>query len=208
MPLGAALADPYFAQMYDNGLDEHPAAWRRIDDIGMFAATELALQLDADTNNTSLVLAIRLPGGKVLLFPGDAQVGNWESWQKVVLPDQRITVNDLLAATAVYKVGHHGSDNATLSELGLERMTAPELLALLPVDEDVAHNNKGWLRMPFIPLMNRLHVKTRGQILRVDHEVPHPETDLAAGDQPRWRASAEKFNSEPQRSLYLETVVG
>ena len=44
-------------------------------------ATDLALQLDSATNNTSLVLAIeRIADGKVLLFPGDAQQGNWRSW--------------------------------------------------------------------------------------------------------------------------------
>ena len=34
-----------------------------------------------DTNNSSLVLAFELgKGGKVLLFTGDAQRGNWASW--------------------------------------------------------------------------------------------------------------------------------
>lgn len=207
MPLAAAISDPYFAQMYDNGLDEHPAAWRRIDDVGMFAATDLALQLDADTNNTSLVLAIRLPGGQVLLFPGDAQVGNWESWHKIEFDDKQIKASDLLAATVIYKVGHHGSHNATLSKLGLDLMTSPQLVAMLPVDEDIAHNNKGWLRMPFVPLMTELHRRTNGRILRVDHEVPHPLTDLAAGSEPAWTASAEKFITDPQRSLYLEIIV-
>jgi hypothetical protein len=46
-------------------------------------AGRLALQLDSDTNNTSLVLAFELgKSGRVLLFPGDAQVGNWLSWHK------------------------------------------------------------------------------------------------------------------------------
>ena len=45
-------------------------------------ASGLAIQLDKFTNNTSLVLAIeRIADGKVLLFPGDAQEGNWLSWQ-------------------------------------------------------------------------------------------------------------------------------
>ena len=44
-------------------------------------ASDLALQLDSVTNNTSLVLAIeRIADGKVLLFPADAQEGNWLSW--------------------------------------------------------------------------------------------------------------------------------
>jgi hypothetical protein len=56
-------------------------AWRRVDVDWQYAAESLALKLDAATNNTSLVLAIELMrSGRVLLFPGDAQVGNWESW--------------------------------------------------------------------------------------------------------------------------------
>ena len=54
--------------------------WRRIDGDWAAGAAAFALQLDSDTNNTSLALAFELPGGRVLLFPGDAQVGNWESW--------------------------------------------------------------------------------------------------------------------------------
>jgi hypothetical protein len=206
MPLAAALSDPYFVQMYDNGLPEHPAAWRRIDDVGMFAATDLALQLDAETNNTSLVLAIRLAGGKVLLFPGDAQVGNWESWHQVHFKGGP-TTPELLADTVVYKVGHHGSHNATLRALGLEMMSSPDLMALLPVDEAIAHDNKGWKKMPFVPLMTELRKRTKGRILRPDHEVPHAVTDLAAGDKPTWVASEETFADDPKRSVFLETVI-
>jgi hypothetical protein len=202
MPLAAALADPYFAQMYDNQMDEHPAAWRRIDDVGLFAATDLALKLDADTNNTSLVLGIQLKDGRVLLFPGDAQVGNWESWHEQPLHDGR-QAQELLASTVLYKVGHHGSHNATLAKLGLEMMTSPELTALLPVDEDVAHNKKGWTRMPFLPLLAELKKRCGGRILRADYDAAHPATDPEAGFQRTWHESAEKFSSPPQRSLYL-----
>ena len=56
----------------------HQIAPTRIEGAG-----RLALQLDSDTNNTSLVLAIELiASGRVLLFPGDAQVGNWLSWHE------------------------------------------------------------------------------------------------------------------------------
>ena len=58
------------------------AAWRRIDHDWLGYAGALALALDSDTNNTSLVLAFELTsGGDVILFPGDAQVGNWLSWE-------------------------------------------------------------------------------------------------------------------------------
>ena len=70
------------------------------------------------TNNASLVLAFEMgPGGKVLLFAADAQRGNWLSWTRGTWDDgdKTVTASDLLARTVLYKVGHHGSHNATLS---------------------------------------------------------------------------------------------
>src|SRR5262249_3224770 len=56
-------------------------AWRRIEGDWLGVTEQLALALDNHTNNTSLAMAFELePGGRVLLFPGDAQVGNWLSW--------------------------------------------------------------------------------------------------------------------------------
>lgn len=160
--LDHALNDPFYRQMYDDGTNApHAAEWRRIDDLWMFSASEFALQLDADTNNTSLVLAIKLPSGKVLLFPGDAQVGNWESWhtREYLWDGKNVSAEHLLEQTIVYKVGHHGSHNATLRDKGLLMMRHPELTAFLPVDENVAHEKKHWDEMPFVPMLREL--KTR-----------------------------------------------
>src|SRR5262249_3307578 len=100
-------------------------SWRRIDDDWLAAAGPLALQLDKATNNTSLALAIELSeGGKVLLFPGDAQIGNWLSWERCSWlesdgsKERKVTAADLLARTWLYKVGHHASHNATLRAKG------------------------------------------------------------------------------------------
>ena len=104
--------------------DDDSEAWRRIDADWQYAGESLALKLDAATNNTSLVLAFELQNTKrVLLFPGDAQVGNWESWhdcgwseENGLKKGETVTAKDLLARTVLYKVGHHGSHNATLRE--------------------------------------------------------------------------------------------
>jgi len=66
--------------------------------------------LDGAMNNTSVVLMFRI-GKKALLFPGDAQLENWQ----YALQDKKLT--KLLADTIVYKVGHHGSTNATPKSL-------------------------------------------------------------------------------------------
>ena len=71
--------------------------------------------LDDVLNNTSVVLLIDVPaaGGEPvrLLFGGDAQIENWEYALKVV--DGHEENLDLLRKVDVYKVGHHGSRNAT-----------------------------------------------------------------------------------------------
>lgn len=62
--------------------------------------------LDKQMNNTSLILLFETQNKK-LLFPGDAQIENWS----VALKDKKCL--DLLADVDLYKVGHHGSLNAT-----------------------------------------------------------------------------------------------
>ena len=57
-------------------------------------------------NNTSVILLFEI-GNKLLLFPGDAQIENWQ-----YALSQKKFVN-LLRKVNVYKVGHHGSLNAT-----------------------------------------------------------------------------------------------
>jgi beta-lactamase superfamily II metal-dependent hydrolase len=157
-------------------------AWRRIDTDWLAASTSLALQLDSATNNTSLVLAIELGDGKVLLFAGDAQVGNWLSWQDLlwIVEGKTITGPDLLKRTHLYKTGHHGSHNATLREKGLEMMSALEI-ALIPVDHEMALK-KGWGQIPLEELEQRLNVLTKDRVLRIDKEVPPALTGLVGQD--------------------------
>ena len=67
---------------------------------------ELVRSLDTAMNNTSVILLFEC-GGMKFLFPGDAQIENWE---------YALAQDDLLALlkdVSVYKVGHHGSRNAT-----------------------------------------------------------------------------------------------
>lgn len=140
--------------------------WRRVDTEWLNSASDLALQLDNAVNNTSLVLAFEFgKGGDVLLFVGDAQVGNWLSWAE--------KSEDLLERTIFYKVGHHGSHNATLKEHGLEAMIHPDLVAAIPVDEVFAKAKKPipWM-MPAEELFKKLDAKTKGRILRVDKDFP------------------------------------
>lgn len=71
---------------------------------------QIVRTLDDQMNNTSLILLFEV-FGKKLLFPGDAQIENW-SWALQDAPNAKET-RSLLAGVDVYKVGHHGSLNAT-----------------------------------------------------------------------------------------------
>lgn len=75
---------------------------------------EIVRTLDQQMNNTSLILLFEV-GDKKLLFPGDAQLENW-SYALADAPDAAAT-RKLLAGVDVYKVGHHGSRNATPKKL-------------------------------------------------------------------------------------------
>jgi hypothetical protein len=153
-------------------------AWRQIQLDWTQAAETLALNLDSHTNNTCLVLAFEfVDTGEVMLFPADAQVGNWLSWQdlhwsvKTATGTQEVTGPDLIARTVFYKVGHHGSHNATLRAMGLEQMTSEDLVAFIPVSKEEACKNR-WMGMPFNPLVKRLGEKTYGRLLVADEPKP------------------------------------
>jgi hypothetical protein len=183
-------------------------SWRRIDSDWQYSAEALALKLDSATNNTSLVLAIELQkSGRVLLFAGDAQVGNWESWheggwseENGLAKGETITAKNLLNRTVLYKVGHHGSHNATLREKGLEMMMSEELTAMIPVDQEWAERRKPYpWKMPFDPLYRDLLMRTRGRVLRTDLGFAEPQ-DTNAG----WRG----LRSQPRvEELYIELTV-
>jgi hypothetical protein len=163
----------------DSGSDDQ--SWRRIDADWLGSAAQFALNLDSATNNTSLVLAIELaPGGEVLLFPADAQVGNWLSWQNVEWKedDKTLTGPDLLQRTAFYKVGHHCSHNATLRSKGLELMPLG-LTALIPVDHDMAVK-KRWNGMPLPQLIDALKERDC-MVVRMDDPEPPPESRVRRG---------------------------
>ncbi|MCG2842507.1 hypothetical protein L6Q21_16130 [Sandaracinobacter sp. RS1-74] len=150
---------------------------RRIDGEWLGSALDFALQLDRNTNNSSLVLAIELEAsGHVLLFAADAQGGNWKSWKDVEFEGgQGKIAADLVARTAFYKVGHHGSVNATAKD-ALESMDAANLIAFVPVDTDVALNRCRWKDFPAGKLMAALGRQTQGRLIASDSDWVKDQT--------------------------------
>jgi hypothetical protein len=205
-------------------------AWRRIESDWLEAAGQIALSINSMTNNTSLVLAFELTEtkpAKVLLFTGDAQVGNWLSWQKLEWQrsveaekagekagaateksKEKVTGADLIARTVLYKVGHHGSRNATMRVNGLEMMESTELAAMIPVDEKWAKEEMKWDH-PEEKLTERLMEKARGRVLRSDR-IPENGTltkpaEATVGE---WESFLDKvqWDKSPER-LWIQYTV-
>jgi hypothetical protein len=70
--------------------------------------------LDDTLNNTSLILLFQV-GEALLVFPGDAQLENWS--YALFEAKNAVEIRERLQETRVYKVGHHGSLNATPKSL-------------------------------------------------------------------------------------------
>ena len=150
--LDDATQDPFFRHHYGfpgDPMSEPVDPWRRIDHEWLVGGlSRLATQLDVGVNNTSLALAIELPDGRTLIFPGDAQIGNWlsgahsRSKGRTMRAERTRYAKDLFNRAAFYKVGHHGSHNATMKAGGLEEMTSGESVAMIPTDQEYASTKR------------------------------------------------------------------
>jgi len=179
-----AVSSRFFQKHYGEAEEKgEEGEWRRVDTDWLGGAANLALRAGDYTNNVSLVMAFDIPGSdKMLLFPGDAQVGNWLSWHTIESWNFRDSVpgnppapnengdkkqtlmENLLSRVAFYKVGHHASHNATIKEKGLEKMTRDDLVAFIPVSVPVAQDLMGYCPMPFYPVVRALQERTKGRV--------------------------------------------
>jgi len=162
----------------------------------------LALKLNRGINNTSLVVAFELPKSrKVLFFAADAQRGSWYSWKDVRFDDggETVTARDLLARTVLYKVGHHGSHNATLSgAAGAEvpnlnwmgqESAAPEFTAMITaVNRWAVAQRPPWIH-PLPSIRAALASKAQGRVFQTDENVPAKPDDVSAGE---WRKFTDR----------------
>lgn len=208
LPYASARQHPFFSERYFRNRQD-----RQIEAEWLHGFGRLALQVDRMINNTSLVLAFRLPDGRVLLFAGDAQVGNWLSWHDIQpqdwrrpeggLVDYRPAAADLLARTAVYKVGHHGSHNATLKRHGLEMM--PDgLIAFVPTSRVYPQEQNSW-NIPLPDLAEALWRKSGG---RVVFPYEHPQYNYAGTEfAKRVESAAEEFAAMQRGAETIEAGV-
>jgi beta-lactamase superfamily II metal-dependent hydrolase len=140
---------------------------------------------DKTLNNQSLVILFSF-ADKNLLFVGDAQWGNWENFLyggAFGTPghtEMTKTAKDILGRIDFYKVGHHGSRNATpkdavaaMMRLGCACMCSTQLDA--------------YNEVPREPLMQALSIRMDGKLARSD-QVAATDVNLAdprAGNLPK-----------------------
>ncbi len=147
--------------------------WRKIDNNWLNNAGSLELRINSHINNTSLAFAVEFDKTKeVMLFPGDAEYGSWESWHNIEKwknkgKDGKHLVEDLLNRTIFYKVGHHLSYNGTALEKGISMMTNSELFSMATLDRNrIAKNWKS--TMPNKYLLQELIQKCDGKLIIMD----------------------------------------
>jgi hypothetical protein len=143
----------------------------------------------------------------VLLFPGDAEIESWSTWE-----NSHADVDDLLARTVLYKVGHHGSINATptsrnpeADEIARHRaglLANSELVALIPVDQATAAG-LNW-QFPATDVMSELSEKTRGRVvLNCTSDCPDCPPSYPVEKFP---ANMVRQDSSPER-LWVEFII-
>jgi hypothetical protein len=176
---GARAAKPLFPSALLDGVpwDARWYAWKAQRELAD-SLLSIVRTLDDAMNNTSLNLLIEV-GRTCLLFPGDAQ---WENWRYAL---EQPKLRKLLARVNVYKVGHHGSLNATPKSMWKElanrggKSKPNRLLALLSTKEHVHGSEAAHTEVPRKVLVDALEKDstlldtrhTAAGDLRITHEL-------------------------------------
>jgi len=157
--------DATFAQLKITGTEQ-----RTIDNLDAIDYLAVAVALEKAVNGTSLMLMFETPRAN-LLFPGDAQWGTWNA----ALEDEEWSA--LLERTTLYKIGHHGSHNATPRKF-LEERVAPRMTPEGTRLDDFAamvstRKIEMWKQIPKLELLDRLS-KLTDHVARSDKGASTP----------------------------------
>jgi beta-lactamase superfamily II metal-dependent hydrolase len=199
-----------FATPFDSVAANYPKEAFKLFDAGEIAKSiasnqpdtlaARAVAADKTLNNQSLVVLFSIRG-KNLLFAGDAQWGNWENFLyggaygtpgHTDLTDKAKTI---LSQIDFYKVGHHGSANATPKDaVSAMRHGCVGMCSTQPG----AYNE-----VPRGPLMQALSDKMDGQLARSD-QIPASKSGGAnQAPSPDAGPLPSKF-TDPTGALYVD----
>jgi beta-lactamase superfamily II metal-dependent hydrolase len=161
-----------------------------------------ARQADNTLNNQSLVVLFTFRG-KNLLFVGDAQWGNWENFLfggpigAGSSADLTAKSKSILGSLDFYKVGHHGSTNAT--PIDTVNAMRDGCVAMCSTEPGQYGSTDRGTEVPRLPLVDALAKKTRNQLVRSD-QIP------AAGKPPTvgLPKPSSVFTVPPGGQLYVD----
>ena len=158
-----------FREMLPRGKDLPPAIGNKQVEAAVNASQpELLLTavktMDAFLNNQSLVVLFTFKGKK-MLFVGDAQAGNWEYWMYGGTPEKAPSIDkitaegkSILGDLDFYKVGHHGSTNAT--PITAVDTMGGEFASMCSTQADTYGNPDKGTEVPRDPLLSALEKKS------------------------------------------------
>jgi beta-lactamase superfamily II metal-dependent hydrolase len=146
-----------------------------------------ARQADNTLNNQSLVALFEFQG-RTLLFAGDAQWGNWENFlyggpvglsQHTALTDRARTI---LSKLSFYKVGHHGSTNAT--PIDVVNALSADCVAMCSTEPGAYGAAERGTEVPRGPLIAALETKLAQHLARSDQVLAGDAKELSKGVKP------------------------
>jgi beta-lactamase superfamily II metal-dependent hydrolase len=158
-----------FGEAWLVGNDEHgeqldQAEVERIESLGRSAdAVFAAEKVDSMINSTSLVLVMDI-GKARLLLPGDAE---WGTWRRILATDE---ARSLLRGATFFKVGHHGSHNATSKTL-VEQVLPKKIPAMISTQQGPGRYRNN---IPLSELLDALKVRN----------INYARSDVATGKLP------------------------
>jgi hypothetical protein len=147
------------------GLEPGPARWlvERMRDQHTHSLMRIVRSVDDALNNTSVILALET-GTRRLVFPGDAQI---ENWSYALTHEKREDLREGLDEVDLYKVGHHGSRNATPKSLvALWQKSKRHVASVMSTMPEVHGNPKSDTEVPRLALIEAL--EDVGTLYRTD----------------------------------------
>ena len=130
-----------------------PNEKERIKEYSDGFSAAVAASLDSAVNGTSLMLMLQVRD-TYLLFPGDAQWGTWDAAM------QNKKFRRMMERVSFYKIGHHGSHNATPKDF-VQKTIKQNVISMAST-----HSMQNWPHIPLPELMNDL--ATHGPVTRSD----------------------------------------
>ena len=148
------------------GTELPEAERKKLRDATSFDDLDAAVALDGAVNGTSLMIVLDVAGTR-FLFPGDAQWGTWNA----ALRDP--SASELLRSVRFYKVGHHGSENATPRQF-VEKVLPDGPWAMVSTIE-----RPQWKNVPKPALLDALRKTKHAILVRSDQDEAAPASPKA-----------------------------